>query len=208
MPKPLTSLAAVASASGASLAEIRELNPHILRGATPPDVPMWVRIPPRTGEGYDERFDALDPMLRVAVLRMQSRKGESMTSIAQKHGITARQLGWFNPRAEKLKSGNLRAGQIILMPTRATLSAAFDVPNPSIEKYPKRAKVRAKKPAARASTTKSATAKSSRPVKPATKSTRTIRAKTTSKKLSSPSKSTTSAPAARSPCNDDIIVPH
>lgn len=208
MHRPLTSLAAVANASGASVAEIKELNPHILRGTTPPLVPVWVRIPLRSGEGYGERFDLLDGALRLAVLRVESKKGQSMTSIARKHGITAKQLGWFNPRVAKLKSGNLRAGQIILVPTRATLSAAFDVPDPSIERYPKRSKVTGKRPAPKGSTTKAPTSKSasSKALSSKASAARKPNAKRSSAAAPAKNKATLKKPAAKVPASTAPVV--
>ena len=97
--------------------------------------------------GFEERFAALEPEERVAVNRVTSRKGESMSSIARAHGLTARQLAWYNPKVTRLKSGNLAAGQAILVPTRQTVSVAADVPNPALERYPRRAKTTAKAPA-------------------------------------------------------------
>jgi hypothetical protein len=70
-----------------------------------------------------------------------------MLSIARAFGLTAKQLGWYNPKAARLKSGNLAAGQTIFVPTLETAHAAADVPNPSLERYPHRSKAPAKKPA-------------------------------------------------------------
>jgi len=80
----------------------------------------------------------------MAVKRVESKKGESVSSLAKKAGISAKQLGWYNPKVERLKSGNLRAGQMILVPTHGTVTAAFDVPDPSIERFPKRPAPKAK----------------------------------------------------------------
>jgi membrane-bound lytic murein transglycosylase D len=41
-----TDLATVAEAVGVPLARIRELNPHLLRGVTPPGEPFGIRVPP------------------------------------------------------------------------------------------------------------------------------------------------------------------
>lgn len=133
-----TPLAAVANATGALPNDVAELNPHILRGMTPPTVAMWVRVPVGSAAGFDERFDALEPDERRGLSRVETRKGQSMGSIASAHGISARQLAWFNPKVEKLKSGNVRAGQVLLVPRRDVVLLARDVPNPSIEKYPRR----------------------------------------------------------------------
>jgi membrane-bound lytic murein transglycosylase D len=141
-----TPLAAVANAAGAGMEAVRELNLHLLRGMTPPGESMWVRVPAGTTGGFGERFAALDAGERTAVQNVLTKKGQSMSSIARTHGLTARQLGWYNPKVVRLKSGNLAAGQTLFVPTRETVRAATDVPNPSIERYPRRPKKPAKRP--------------------------------------------------------------
>ena len=136
-----TPLAAVGNATGNSLAAMKEFNTHLLRGMTPPGDSTWVRVTAGTSGQFAEKFSALEPDERSGGVRVESKKGESMSSIARKHGISAKQLAWYNPKISRLKNGNLVAGQRIFVPTKATVSAAIEVPNPSIEKYPRRAKV-------------------------------------------------------------------
>ncbi|HVZ48919.1 MAG TPA: transglycosylase SLT domain-containing protein, partial [Gemmatimonadaceae bacterium] len=178
-----TPLAAVASATPTATDSIRALNPHILRGMVPPGDSMWVRVPVSSAAGFSDRFAALDSAVLVPWTAVKSKKGESMVSIARRHKMTSKQLGWFNPKVARLKSGNLVSGQTILVPTAAVLAAARDVPNPSIERYPRRA--RSRPPARPAATT---------PAKTPTKTP----SKTTPK---SPSKATGSAgkPPAKRP---------
>lgn len=133
-----TPLAAVANVLGVTGDEVSELNPHLLRGMTPLGDSMWVRVPTARREGFAERFDALEPEERRAVQRLVTKKGQTMVSIAKAHGITSKQLGWYNPKVVKLKSGALRAGQTILVPRRDVVALAREVPNPSIERYPSR----------------------------------------------------------------------
>lgn len=133
-----TPLAAVAHALSVEPSEVGELNPHVLRGMTPPAESMWVRLPTGSAANFDERFSALDTAEREGLLRVESKKGQTMLSIAKAHGITQKQLTWFNPKVAKLKSGALRAGQVILVPRRDVVALARDVPNPSIERYPRR----------------------------------------------------------------------
>jgi membrane-bound lytic murein transglycosylase D len=137
-------LSAIAGAAQTDLTALQDLNPHVLRGMTPPGDSLWVRVPAGTADGFAGRYAALDPAVRTAVTRVVSRKGESMASIARKHSLTAKQLAWYNPKAVRLKSGNLSAGQNILVPTVEVVAAARDVPNPSIEHYPRRAPARKK----------------------------------------------------------------
>ncbi|MBM3908069.1 MAG: transglycosylase SLT domain-containing protein [Gemmatimonadetes bacterium] len=134
-----TPLAAVANALALAGDSLSELNPQVLRGMTPPGDSMWVRIPRGAGIGFEERFAALESEERRAIERVQTRKGQTMVSIAKAHGITSKQLAWFNPKVSKLKSGALRAGQTILVPRRDVVLLARDIPNPSVERYPRRA---------------------------------------------------------------------
>ena len=143
-----TPLAAIANATGTTPDAVHELNFQLLRGMTPPGDSMWVRVPPRSAAAFARRFAALDPDERTGVTLVRSKKGDSMFSIAHAHGLTSRQLAWYNPKVSRLKSGSLVTGQTILVPTRATVSAAVDVPNPSLERYPHRATAPAKRKAA------------------------------------------------------------
>jgi membrane-bound lytic murein transglycosylase D len=153
-----TSLAGIANAAGSSAQAVHELNFQFLRGMTPPGDSAWVRVPLGAAEGFDERFSALEPAERNAVIRLTTKKNESMASIARAHGLSAKQLGWYNPKATRLKNGNLAPGQTILVPTRQTVSVAADVPNPSLERYPRRAKTPAKKSSTVAAAKKSVAA--------------------------------------------------
>ncbi len=135
-----TPMAAVAAGALVPVDSVRDLNPHLLRGMVPEGDSMWVRVPVGAADGFAERLAALDSTDLVAVTRVKSKTGESMASIARKHAMTSKQLGWYNPKAVRLKSGNLAAGQVILVPSKAVVSAARDVPNPAIERYPRRAR--------------------------------------------------------------------
>jgi LysM repeat protein len=55
--------------------------------------------------------------------------------MAAREGITTRQLSLYNAKVKPLKSGNLAAGQSVIVPTAAVASAAVAVPDPSIERY-------------------------------------------------------------------------
>lgn len=131
-------LAAVANAAGVPADGVSDLNPHLLRGMTPPGDSLWVRVPVGRAEGFEERFAALEPDERRALERIVSKKGQTMLSIAKKQGVTSKQLAWYNPKVVKLKSGALRAGQTIHVPRRDVVALARDVPNPSVERYPRR----------------------------------------------------------------------
>jgi membrane-bound lytic murein transglycosylase D len=130
-----TPLAAIAAASGASLDSIRELNPQILRGVTPPGARFLARVPVGHAAGFDNALASLDPAVKTAFTRVEAKKGQTFASVASSRGLTARQVKWYNPKVTALKSGRLRPGQPLLVPSRAVVASALDIPDPAIEIY-------------------------------------------------------------------------
>ncbi len=132
---PSTPLAAVAHAARAKVSEIQELNPHVLRGVTPPKDSFFIRIPEGMADSFPLAFADLPKSERVGLHTVESQKGQSLATIGRHDGITARQLARYNPKLRVLKSGNLAAGQSVVVPTLAVATAAASVPDPSIERY-------------------------------------------------------------------------
>jgi len=133
---PATPLAAVAKALAVPLDTLRLFNPHVLRGLTPPTGnAIWLRVPVGAHLGFEERFAGLPQSERTGFKRVVTRAGDYMSKVARAHGLTAKQLNWYNPQATRLKNGNLHAGQRILVPRLDVVRAARDVPDPKIERY-------------------------------------------------------------------------
>lgn len=132
---PATPLAAIALASGSTITEVQALNPHLLRGMTPPRDSFLVRIRLGAADSFPSAFANLPASERTGLTTVLSKKGESVASIAHKHRITTAQLALFNPKLRRLKSGNLAPGQSVLVPTASVAAAASAVPDPSIERY-------------------------------------------------------------------------
>jgi membrane-bound lytic murein transglycosylase D len=132
---PSTPLGAIAHAASEKISAIQELNPHVLRGITPPRDSFFVRLPVGSAEGFADAFACLPRSERVGFHTVESKKGESFGSLAKRAGLTARQLSQFNPKVRTLKSGNLAPGQAILVPTALVAAGATSVPDPSIERY-------------------------------------------------------------------------
>ena len=133
---PSTPLAAVAKAAGTSTRDITELNPHLLRGMTPPRESFQVRVPAGSAVGFESAFAALPDDDRVATRRVETKKGDTMERLARAHGIGVGALRGFNPSVRPLKSGRLAVGQILLVPTPAVAAARLSVPDPAIERFP------------------------------------------------------------------------
>ena len=132
---PSTPLAAVAKAAGASLADIQDLNPEILRGMTPPDQRFTVRVPPGAAEGFDSAYAQLAPSERAAFTKSSVKKGETITSVARRAGVSVRSLTWYNRSLKPTKRGHLSQGQIVLLPSSEVVAGALDIPDPSVEKW-------------------------------------------------------------------------
>ena len=132
---PLTPLAAIAAASDTSVDAIQDLNPQILRGMTPPDAPVEVRVPPGRAAAFDSALAALPAAQRVGATYVRSRSGEYAATIARKYHVTAKAVEEFNPKLRRYRSGHLVPGQRVLVPAPAVVAAARSVPNPAIELY-------------------------------------------------------------------------
>ena len=135
-----TPLGAVAKAAGAVTAEVSELNPHLLRGMTPPRDAYLVRIPIGGAATFDSSFAVLPKEDLIGTTIVVSKKGDTAERLARARGISESALRSFNPKLRKLKSGRLAPGQAILLPTAAVAAAVLNVPDPAIEKYPRRMK--------------------------------------------------------------------
>ena len=131
-----TPLAAIAKAARASTRDIMELNPHLLRGMTPPRDSYQVRIPTGSAAGFDSAFAALPEDDRVATRTVGTKKGDTAERLAREHGIGVASLKAFNPSMHRLKSGRLAVGQVLLVPTPAVAAARLAVPDPAIERFP------------------------------------------------------------------------
>ncbi|MEP7088016.1 MAG: transglycosylase SLT domain-containing protein [Gemmatimonadota bacterium] len=130
-----TPLTAIAKASSASLAAIQDLNPEVLRGITPPDQRFVVRVPRGHADGFDSAYAQLASSDRAAFTRSSVKKGETMSSIAQRAGVSVRSLTWYNRGLKATKRGRLPIGEAVLLPSSAVVAGALDIPDPSVEKW-------------------------------------------------------------------------
>ncbi|MCC7055556.1 MAG: transglycosylase SLT domain-containing protein [Gemmatimonadaceae bacterium] len=129
------SLAAVAKASGSSIDEIRDLNPHFLRGVTPPGEATEVRVPVGRSAGFATAFAALPESERAGWREVRVASLQSAQSIADEAGVPVRALRWVNPKLALDRRGRVRAGTLLRVPTPLTVAGARDVPDPSIARF-------------------------------------------------------------------------
>ena len=133
---PGTSLAAVATASGSSVVELKDLNPSILRGIAPPDASVWIYVPVGRGPETEAQLSSMSSGERAGFTTTKV-KGTTTTvaALAKSEGLTLKQLRWFNPTLRSTSKGKLVSGQTVRIPERDVLAYARELPDPSIERY-------------------------------------------------------------------------
>ena len=132
---PLTTLAAVARASGGTVKDLKDLNPQILRGMTPPRDSAWLRIPVGTATRFDSAFAEIPDSLRRGAKVVRTKGTETADKLAAMTKVQPRRIPEFNKGLKRVKSGKYLAGQTIYVPTADAVMAATAVPDPSIERY-------------------------------------------------------------------------
>ncbi len=126
-----TSFDVVAWAAGVEEDEIRRLNPHYLRGYTPPGETRSVRVPAGTGPRFEVAYASLPPEERISWMEHVVARGETLGGIAGRFGVRLADLqaanGNLDPR--RLQIGQRLAipvagGRRPSAPATATVAAA------------------------------------------------------------------------------------
>jgi membrane-bound lytic murein transglycosylase D len=112
-----TGLDLIADLAGISLETIRELNPHILRGITPPGSEYPVRLPAGRGQAVAAAYAAVPPSEKPAVLTHVVRRGETISGIANKYGVSSSGLMSANRVA---RARSLQVGTTLYIPVPGT----------------------------------------------------------------------------------------
>jgi membrane-bound lytic murein transglycosylase D len=121
-----TDLKTIAEAAATTPEEIRELNPELIRWATPPDMAQYaLRIPAGRRDEFLEALERIPPEERITWIRHTIRKGETPASIARRYGVDLRtvlDLNGLRKRHASLKPG----GTLLIpqMPTRIVVGVA------------------------------------------------------------------------------------
>jgi membrane-bound lytic murein transglycosylase D len=111
---PATPLSAIARAAGATLDDIRGLNPHFKMERTRNDKRSVVRVP----EGARTAFLVNWPQVRqhetITVSEYRIRQGDSLLAIARRHGVSVQEIR----RENQLRNDRIIAGRTLRIPTR------------------------------------------------------------------------------------------
>jgi membrane-bound lytic murein transglycosylase D len=106
-------LKTIARLAESDLETVRYLNPHLRRQVTPPRETTNVRVPVGTAERTLVALKDLPDSERLAEVRHKVRKGETITSIARRYGVTTSEIREANGMGRKSVP---RAGQWLTVP--------------------------------------------------------------------------------------------
>lgn len=125
-----TPLKIIALAARTTVERIQNLNPELVRWATPPDVPNYkLRIPAGLQEEFQEALGRIPPEQRVPWVQHRVRKGETPALIAKRYGVDLQTVLDMN-RLRKRQA--LKPGATILVPSPALeVAASADDPPPA-----------------------------------------------------------------------------
>lgn len=103
----------IADAIGSSFAELKELNPALLRWCTPPDVEQWtLYLPPGTRETFLTKYERMPKEQQMKWVHHRIRSGETLSTIARRYGVAVSEIKRFN----KIKGSLIRAGHNLVIP--------------------------------------------------------------------------------------------
>ena len=110
-----TGLDVIARLSGATFAQLRDLNPQYIRMVTPPSRSAVVRVPVGMGEALAVAYADLPASKRIAYQEHVVRSGETISGIAQRYHVSTGEVRDANPKVPR--SGMIRVGQRLIIPT-------------------------------------------------------------------------------------------
>jgi membrane-bound lytic murein transglycosylase D len=107
-----------------------ELNPHFVRGVTPPHREVVVRVPAGRGDEVARRWAEMPANERVTFVTHRIARDETLSGIALRYGVSVSVLRSANPGLEPRR---LRIGQVLTVPISpaAQRSVAGPAPRPA-----------------------------------------------------------------------------
>ena len=107
-----------------------ELNPQFVRGATPPQRAVVVRVPAGTGPTVARRWVDVPPKERITFVTHRVVQGETLSVIARRYGISTGVLQAANPGVQARR---LRIGQQLTVPVSPAAQRTASRPAPRAE---------------------------------------------------------------------------
>lgn len=125
-------LKTIARLAESDLETVRYLNPHLRRQVTPPRETTMVRVPVGSADRTLVALKDLPESEKLAEVRHKVRKGETVTSIARRYGVTTTEIREANGLGRKSVP---RAGQWLTIPggTVPVVAAKASAPRKAAE---------------------------------------------------------------------------
>ncbi len=114
-------IALAAKMAGISVDELYRYNPGFNRWATPPDGPHRLAVPQARADEFETALAQRDPADMVRWQRHRVASGETVSEIAQAHGVSVGAIQDVND----LDGSFIRAGDHLLVPTASRSSEAY-----------------------------------------------------------------------------------
>ncbi len=114
-----TGLDVIAKLADTTYRAITELNPQYYRGVTPAHNSI-VRVPRGVGSRVIERYAVLPPSERVNFITHSIRRGETLSGLGQRYGVSVRLIRAANPNVHPRR---LRVGGRLVIPLSAAAKA-------------------------------------------------------------------------------------
>lgn len=112
-----TDIPVIAKCTGVDEQTISDLNPHLVRGATPAGERNYeVRLPRGSSIKFREEYAKLPEEERIKVVRYEAKPRDTIVKIAHRFGVSAAHLAEVNGINMRAK---LRRGQMIVVPASA-----------------------------------------------------------------------------------------
>jgi membrane-bound lytic murein transglycosylase D len=121
-------LSVLAQFAGVTTQELRNLNPELLRTATPPgNAPYPLKIPVGSREVFEAAYRELPETARRQLVVHTVSRGESLGVIANRYSVTVRDIFAANDRL----TSTIHPGQEIIIPIPEGSNVAISANNPS-----------------------------------------------------------------------------
>ncbi|MBI2339711.1 MAG: LysM peptidoglycan-binding domain-containing protein [Deltaproteobacteria bacterium] len=115
-----TDLTVIAECAEVSHEEIKELNPSLVMGITPPGQKFTVNVPRGAADAFRKNYAQVPKDQRVRFVYHRVKKRETLAGIARRYGVSKTQLAQWNGLSAR--AGTLRSGATLMIPKKG---AAF-----------------------------------------------------------------------------------
>ncbi len=110
----------VAKSLGISVEALKELNPELRRGVTPPNYPSYkLRIPVGTKKLFAQRFKSYDAQGSGLFVEHKVRRGQTLSHLSQRYGVPISVIMELNGLTNKHR---LRVGQRLIIPANTRVA--------------------------------------------------------------------------------------